>query len=100
MGRFGFREAQGGRGHLHELLGRAAGTPAVGVRVAGGDLLVACLAVALGDVRRDPARGLSSRPSSAPAERPSPGCDRRLWSPCEPWYETGTSGRARPGSVH
>jgi hypothetical protein len=35
------------------LLGDPAVAPAVGVGVAGGDLLVACLAGVLGDVRRD-----------------------------------------------
>ena len=46
-------EAQGGGGHLDELLGDAAVAPAVGVGVAAGDLFVACLAGVLGDVRRD-----------------------------------------------
>jgi hypothetical protein len=46
-------EPQGGGGHLDELLGYAAFTPAVRVAVAAGDLLVTCLAGVLGDVRCD-----------------------------------------------
>jgi hypothetical protein len=46
-------EAQRRAGEVHEVIGHAAHAPLLGVAVAGGDLLVACLARVLRYVRRD-----------------------------------------------
>jgi hypothetical protein len=46
-------KAQHAVGHPDELLGHAPLTPAFRIGVAGGDLLVTCLAGVLGHVRRD-----------------------------------------------